>query len=64
MLICFIFSRMMVVALQEKIAAFDAYTFKSRFCITSECFKYVYVMQVLILILNMYPVGMALTQSK
>ena len=33
---CFFFFRLMVVALQEKIAAFDACTFKSCFCITSE----------------------------
>ena len=32
------FSRLMVVALQEKIAAFDTCTFKSCFCITSEYF--------------------------
>ena len=31
-------TRLMVIALQEKIAAFDACTFKSCFCITSEYF--------------------------
>lgn len=35
-LLFFFFFRLMVVALQEKIAAFDACTFKSCFCITSE----------------------------